>query len=118
MPRRREIFRPSRWIRTRRRGPTGGPHPLLRRPGGGMGVDGNSITLSADVVTSNPPAETFQAEASGGTLTGGADGAWRTDLTTMPRINRAARDWSQSYCAALKSYGIDVAAAFSMELQH
>src|SRR5205823_7368397 len=58
------------------------------------------------------------AEASGGTLTGGADGAWRTDLTATPRINRAARDWGQSYCAALKSYSIDVAAAFSMELQH
>jgi len=33
-------------------------------------------------------------------------------------MNRAARDWSRSYFAALKQYGIDVATAFSMELQH
>src|SRR5260370_31183692 len=36
----------------------------------------------------------------------------------MPRISRAARDWPRGYCAALKAYGIDVAAAFSLELQH
>jgi hypothetical protein len=33
-------------------------------------------------------------------------------------MNRAARDWSRGFFTALKSYGIDVAAAFSMELQH
>jgi len=36
----------------------------------------------------------------------------------MPRLNRAVRDWSSAYFTALKGYGIDVAAAFSMELQH
>jgi len=36
----------------------------------------------------------------------------------MPRINRAARDWSASFLTALKGYGIDAAASFSMELQH
>jgi hypothetical protein len=36
----------------------------------------------------------------------------------MPRLNRAARDWSRAFFAALKGYDIDVAAAFSMELQH
>jgi len=78
-----------------------------------MGVEGNLITLSA-----SPTTGAFQATASGGFLSGGADGNWRTDLTSTPRINRAARDWSRSFYVALKSYGIDVAAAFSMELQH
>jgi hypothetical protein len=41
---------------------------------------------------------------------------WRTDLTTVPRINRAARDWSTAFFAALLSYGIDVVASFSTEL--
>jgi hypothetical protein len=78
-----------------------------------MGSDGNTITLSA-----SPTSGSFQAQASGTVFTGGADGNWRTDLTATPRINRAARDWSVAYFEALKSYGIDVAAAFSMELQH
>jgi hypothetical protein len=78
-----------------------------------MGDDGNLITLSA-----TPTTGAFQATASGGLFSGGADGNWRTDLTSTPRINRAARDWSRSFYVALKSYGIDVAAAFSMELQH
>ena len=46
------------------------------------------------------------------------DGEWRTDLEAMPRLNRAARDWHTSFFQALKGYGIDVTAAFSMELQH
>jgi hypothetical protein len=75
-----------------------------------MGSDGNNITLTA----SPSPF----AVASGPTLTGGVDGAWRTDLAATPRINRAARDWSRSYVAALESLGIDCTAAFSMELQH
>jgi hypothetical protein len=59
-------------------------------------------------------------------MQGGMDGdvstmawaqGWRTDLTSVPRMNRAARDWHASYFAALHGYGIDVAAAFSMELQ-
>jgi hypothetical protein len=33
-------------------------------------------------------------------------------------LNRAARDWSRAYYVALQNYGIDVAAAFSTELQH
>jgi hypothetical protein len=84
-----------------------------------MGADGNSITLSSTVLTTDPDTETFHADASGaGFLSGGADGVWRTDLTATPKMNRAARDWNRSFCAALHSYGIDVAAAFSMELQH
>ncbi|MBI3693698.1 MAG: hypothetical protein HY238_02500, partial [Acidobacteria bacterium] len=78
-----------------------------------MGAAGNSVTLAA-----TPATGTMRAVASGATLTGGADGAWRTDLTATPRLNRAARDWHRAYFAALKGYGIDVAAAFSMELEH
>jgi hypothetical protein len=87
--------------------------PVLSIYSRNMGSSDNSITLSAI-----PTSGTFQAQASGSVFSGGADGNWRTDLTAMPRINRAARDWSKAYFAALKAYGIDVAAAFSMELQH
>ncbi len=75
-----------------------------------MGTAGNLITLSAG------PAGAVQI--SGASFSGGIDGDWRTDVNATPRLNRAARDWSRSYFAALESYGIDNAAAFSMELQH
>ncbi|MBZ5620069.1 MAG: hypothetical protein LAQ69_15295, partial [Acidobacteriia bacterium] len=84
-----------------------------------MGVAGNSIGMSA-----SNSGNTFTATASGATMSGGAgptsesDLAWRTDLTATPRLNRAVRDWSRSYFRALKGYGIDAAAAFSMELRH
>jgi hypothetical protein len=83
-----------------------------------MGSVGNAITLSADIELSSrqPGAETLTLGTSGAQFSGGADGTWLTDLTATPRINRAARDWSVAYFTALKSYGIDVAAAFSMEL--
>ncbi len=50
------------------------------------------------------------------TFSGGVDGNWYTDLEAMPRLNRAVRDWSQSYFQALKGYGFDATASFSMEL--
>jgi hypothetical protein len=78
-----------------------------------MGLDGNSNTLDASTTSSG-----FTAAASGATFTGGVDGRWCTDLAATPRLNRAARDWTASYFSALHSFGIDVAAAFSMELQH
>jgi hypothetical protein len=78
-----------------------------------MGADGNTITLAASTTSSG-----FTATASGSTFTGGVDGNWRTDLTAMPRLNRAARDWSSSFFTALNGYGIDATAAFSMELQN
>lgn len=78
-----------------------------------IGVDGNSITITA-VPSSGP----FHAVASGGQFSGGADGVWLTDLSAMPRMNRAARDWTRSYFAALRGYGLEGTAAFSMELQH
>ncbi|HEV2198536.1 MAG TPA: hypothetical protein VGR73_01850 [Bryobacteraceae bacterium] len=76
-----------------------------------MGAAGNNITMAVSTTSSG-----FTATASGTALAGGVDGNWRTDLTAAPRINRAARDWSASYFTALKSYGIDAAASFSMEL--
>src|SRR5579864_7622344 len=78
-----------------------------------MGLDGNSNTLDASTTSTG-----FAAAASGATLTGGVDGRWCTDLAATPRLNRAARDWTASYFSALHGYGIDVAASFSMELQH
>jgi hypothetical protein len=44
------------------------------------------------------------------------DGNWYTDLEVVPRMNRAARDWSQSYFTVLAGYGFDATASFSMEL--
>ena len=78
-----------------------------------MGVDGNANTLAASTTSGG-----FTATASGATFAGGVDGDWRTDLTATPALNRAVRDWSAAYFTALLGYGIDVAAAFSMELQH
>jgi hypothetical protein len=76
-----------------------------------MGLAGDNITISVSTTSSG-----FTATPSGTSLSGGADPTWLTDLTVIPRINRAARDWSASYFAALKGYGIDAAASFSMEL--
>jgi len=76
-----------------------------------MGTDGNGITLAA-----SPGTGAFTATVSGATLSGGVTGKWLTDLSVVPRMNRAARDWSSSFFQALKGYGIGVAASFSMEL--
>ncbi len=76
-----------------------------------MGTAGNSNTIAASTTSAG-----FTVTASGAAFTGGVDGDWRTDLTVSPRMNRAARDWSTAYYIALQNYGIDVAAAFSMEL--
>jgi hypothetical protein len=78
-----------------------------------LGTAGNAITLTA-----TPGEGSFQAVASGATLEGGIDGEWLTDLTALPRHNRAARDWHRSYFTALKEAGIDCTAAFSTELSH
>jgi hypothetical protein len=78
-----------------------------------MGTDGNANTIAASTTSSG-----FTAAASGATFMGGSDGNGRTDLTATPRLNRAARDWNAAFFAALRGYGIEVAASFSMELQH
>jgi hypothetical protein len=76
-----------------------------------MGLAGEDNTLAASTTSGG-----FTVTASGAAFTGGVDGNWRTDLTAMPRLNRAARDWSASFFSALKGYGIDSTASFSMEL--
>jgi hypothetical protein len=76
-----------------------------------LGTDGNAITISTSTNTDH-----LTIQTSGATLSGGVDGTWLTDLEATPRLNRAARDWTLSFFTALKGYGIDVAASFSMEL--
>ena len=89
-----------------------------------MGTAGNGLAIVASTDST-----VFTAEVSGptaGGLDGGCrlsleplpDAAWATDMEAVPRINRAARDWSRSFYMALEGYGIDAAAAFSMELRH
>lgn len=76
-----------------------------------IGAAGNGTEVSA---TTN--SQEFAAQISGPSLVGGVDGKWITDLDAVPRLNRAARDWTLAYFRALKNYGISVAVAFSMEL--
>jgi hypothetical protein len=78
-----------------------------------MGTNGNMLKVEGD-----PTSGQFHAQVNSETLTGGVDGEWRTDTQAELRLNRAVRDWSRSYYEALHGYGIDVAAAFSLELQH
>ena len=78
-----------------------------------LGTAGNNLTLSA-----SPASGSFQAIASGSTLSGGTDGQWITDTSALPRLNRAVRDWHRAYFAALKTYNIGGVSAFSMELSH
>jgi hypothetical protein len=84
----------------------------LRIAARALGSAGNTITLAAS--TSGE----FTATCSSTHLTGGIDGAWLTDIAARPALNRAVRDWTRSYVAALKAYGIDAAVAFSMELRN
>jgi len=76
-----------------------------------MGDDGNHYTLSQSTTSS-----TLTVSISAN-FSGGQTGVWRTDLAAAPRLNRAVRDWNQSFFTALSSYGIDVVTAFSTELR-
>jgi len=76
-----------------------------------MGSAGNGISVAVNTGSTG-----FTSTVTQGALSGGVDGTWYTDLNAVPRINRAARDWSTAFFAAMKSYGIDVTAAFSTEL--
>jgi hypothetical protein len=78
-----------------------------------MGTDGNMLKVEGD-----PTSGQFYVQVNSGTLSGGVNGEWRTDVQADHLVNRAVRDWSRSYYEALHGYGIDVAAAFSLELQH
>jgi hypothetical protein len=82
-----------------------------------IGNTGNGMAISAAPDNSQNNTTPLTAQSSG-SLAGGNDGKWLTDLTAAPRINRASRDWSGAFFQALKGYGIDVAASFSMELQN
>ncbi|MEO8597573.1 MAG: hypothetical protein ABI759_29915, partial [Candidatus Solibacter sp.] len=77
------------------------------------GEAGNALALAVETNSTE-----FSAELSSSNLAGGVDGIWRTDTTTSPKINRAARDWTRAFIEALKRYEVPVTAAFSMELQH
>jgi hypothetical protein len=90
-----------------------------------MGTAGNGLSVSAAAVNSANNSSPLTAQTGVPALAGGLDGTadpnqnfWRTDLTCVPRINRAARDWSSSFFTALNGYGIDAAASFSLELQN
>src|SRR5277367_6887854 len=83
-----------------------------------MGTDGNAITVATSAATTNLTITISGTTTISGVtvFSGGVDGNWYTDLEATPRLNRAVRDWSQSYFEALSGYGFDVTASFSMEL--
>jgi hypothetical protein len=83
-----------------------------------MGTDGNAITIATSANTTNLTITISGTTTTSGinAFSGGVDGNWYTDLEAMPRLNRAVRDWSQSYYQALNGYGFDITASFSMEL--
>jgi hypothetical protein len=76
-----------------------------------MGTASGGITLAVSTNSTS-----FTGQASSAALGGGQDGTWLTDLTAMPRINRAARDWSTAFFKALSGYQIPVTTSFSMEI--
>jgi hypothetical protein len=78
-----------------------------------MGADGNELGISASPATGD-----FQIACSTDSFAGGVDGEWHTDLTSVPRLNRAVRDWSRSFYRALDGYGTGAVAAFSTEVKH
>lgn len=87
-----------------------------------LGTAGNQISLAVSPATAGGSfwgVIEGRLEAGDGKwyLDGGTEPTWRTDLAAVPRLNRAARDWTRSYFAALNGYGIEATAAFSMELQ-
>jgi len=83
-----------------------------------MGTDGNGITIATSANTTDLTIMISGTTNTSGveTFSGGVDGNWYTDLEAIPRLNRAIRDWSQSYFTALSGYGFDATASFSTEL--
>ena len=94
---------------------SGSQHTIYSRA---MGTAGNSITIATSANTTDLTITLSGVATSDGvtTFSGGVDGNWYTDLAATPRLNRAVRDWSQSYFEALNGYGLDATASFSMEL--
>jgi hypothetical protein len=78
-----------------------------------MGELGEEIDIAAYSESSG-----LTVSPTSGSLEGGVDGVWRTDLEAEPRLNRAMRDWTRSFLAALDGYGIDAVCAFSTEIKH
>ncbi len=85
--------------------------PVLTITARAVGSSGNGISITAATNSTQ-----FTASPATTVLTGGNDGKWLTDLTALPPINRACRDWSVSLFQALKAYGIAITASFSTEL--
>lgn len=83
-----------------------------------MGSEGNTITIATSANTTDLTITLSGTGTTSGsaTFSGGVDGSWYTDLEVVPRINRAVRDWTQSYFTALNGYGFDATASFSTEL--
>ncbi len=83
-----------------------------------IGAAGNDVTVAASSTVPTLTVTVGGTAVGGGVyqFAGGNDGEWYTDLTVVPRMNRAARDWSQAFFTALGGYGITATAAFSMEL--
>ena len=78
-----------------------------------MGQQGESTTLSV-----SPATGVFLLDLSSATLNGAADGKWTTDTETGQAINRACLDWSREFYRTCQTYGLEVTAAFSTELEH
>ena len=76
-----------------------------------MGTVGNQIAVGVSANTTH-----LTITLASAALTGGVDPVWLTDLAATPSLNRAARDWHTAFFTALKGYGLDAVAAFSMEL--
>jgi hypothetical protein len=83
-----------------------------------MGTNGNTITIATSANSTDLTITLSGVSTTSGvtTFSGGIDGNWYTDLEALPRINRAVRDWSQSFFEALSGYGFDATASFSTEL--
>lgn len=82
-----------------------------------LGTAGHALQIAAFPEGPEVPGSLY-ITPSGPELADGVNGEWHTDLTAMPRLNRAMRDWTRSFLIALHGYGIDAACAFSTELKH
>jgi hypothetical protein len=76
-----------------------------------LGTEGNILQLSG-----SPSSGSFTAQITNAGFSGGTEFTWTTDLASIPRINRACRDWMLAFLKVLKNSGIDCSVAFSTEL--
>jgi hypothetical protein len=92
---------------------SGGSVTVYARQLGDLDEDDERVTF-----TTYSESTTLAVSPESSELEDGVDGVWRTDLEAEPRLNRAMRDWTRSFLAALDDYGIDAACAFSTEIKH